>query len=290
MSIRFIWLLSLSLFCSLSSAEPIIWLKPNMPPYTIQDGPEKDQGRIDLVAKMLQEEMSEYSHVEKVASFSRILQDLAVKPDICSAALFKSAEREKFIEFSVPYMLGLSNRLVVHATTSAQLQPYLNEQGQVDLDKLLQSNNFTLGVAKDRKYGAVLDSIIKRFSQSNAIYSRSGIDQLKGLLIMSLKGNRQISGFLSNPDQVMYLLSQQNITEHDFVFYELKDNPPYLLGYMGCVKNDFGKAVIAKANDLLLKTRHNVIADLNEKWLDQGSLEKYRAWVKQEFAPQAPSK
>lgn len=281
---RFYYVLLLLVFSNVVFAvDTIVWLKPNMPPYNIQTGELQGQGRIDLIEQLFQDALPEYKHIETVSSYSRILQEIVNKDNICSAALLKDEKRAEFIAFSEPYMIGLSNRLVIKKEDEALIQEYITSKGEVDLDRLLNYGNFTLGIAKDRKYGSEIDTIIKSYRAGKSVYQRGGEDQLKSLIAMSLLGNRGISGFLSNPDQVNFLLDEKKVSRDKFIFFEIKGNPPYLLGYMGCVKNGFGREVINKINEIILQKRSNTFADINERWIDMRSHEKYRGWIKEIF-------
>jgi uncharacterized protein (TIGR02285 family) len=267
----------------LKAEETIEWIRSDFPPVYILDGKYKDQGSSDLIQKFLIDSLPNYRHVQSTANFARIMEEIRNKENVCCAALLKTPEREKFTEFSVAQCVLLTNRLIIKRQDISQLRLYITKDQTVNLNSLLQTGTFTLGVAKGRRYGKNIGQILKKYYGSNTVYERAGEDQLKGLIKMLLSGTRDISGILGYTNEVHYNSKQLAIDANQLKSYPIEGSPPYILGYIGCSKSDFGKIVISQINRIVEEARMNQIAEFYEKWLDQEVSTKYRGFVKEAF-------
>ncbi len=163
------------------------------------------------------------------------------------------------------------------------LLPYLSSNHTVDLDSLLRSTSFVLGLAKGRKYGAELEAILRKCRDSNAIYQRASMEQSEGLLRMLYSGRRNIEGILGFPEEVQYALKQANIDDQQIVSYAIEGTARYLLGYMGCSKSTLGQTVTRQIEPLLRENRTDKFSGFHQQWLPQASKMAYQELLQRAF-------
>lgn len=65
----------------------ITWMEVSMPPYFIQEGPEKQQRYGDVVSAILQEQLPEYEHLEVVTNVTRHFHKFKQGEKVCSVGL-----------------------------------------------------------------------------------------------------------------------------------------------------------------------------------------------------------
>ena len=80
----------------------ISWLKAHFPPFTILKGKYANTGMTDRFQTLIEDNLPEYTHKTNVTpmNYKRILANLKQGKHVCSPALLKTPEREKFIAYS----------------------------------------------------------------------------------------------------------------------------------------------------------------------------------------------
>lgn len=265
------------------ASETITWYTTNISPLFIDEDQHQQRGYLYLIQKEIVNVLPTYHHLYKEGNFARIIKEIKTNDHVCSVSLLKTPEREQFIAFSIAHSLILANSLIVKKDRVEKLLPYLNHNNAVDLDALLSSGNFVLGLAKGRKYGTELETILKKYRYSSTIYQRASTEQSEGLIRMLLLGRRNIEGILGYPEEVQYVLKQANIDDAQLVSYPIQGTPAYLLGYVGCSKGKLGQAVIRQIETVIRKHRANEFSVFHQQWLPQASKETYHKLLKQAF-------
>ncbi len=261
--------------------EELIWLGADFPPAFIKKGPNANQGHIDKIEQYLKHRLSEYQHSSENANFSRILTSLKSRSDACSAALFKTPEREKYIEFSKPIYLILSNGIIFKRSSLAKFRPFIDQDKSISLSKVLQSKKTVLGISNNRSYGNQLNAIINQYRDTSAVYHRSGSNQLEGLLQM-LQFNR-IDYLIGYFNELQYVARQQGINPNELVFYPASElHTPYILGYIGCSKSKQGRQVIRSINQQLDSIRKQFV-QYYAYWLDKPTQKLHRELTERYF-------
>ena len=270
------------------NTQKIVWLYPDVPPFNIDQGPNRGKGSIDLIEMFLTNALPEYQHLRDVASFVRTRNEIVAKDNICTAALLLYKDREAFIEYSIPYMVVLPVKLIIKKSDRYKVIPYLNQQGQVDIQDLLFSGLFKLGVSKGRRYGNKnLDEVIQNPVKPNSIYIRHGTDQLSGLLQMLTAVDRAIHGVLGYPDEAAYFSGQLDISMDSLELFPIKDDPEYNSVHIGCSKKSaLGKAIIAKLNPIIEANRRTLFLDFATMWLSDDFAQAQRRLTLKAFAAQ----
>ncbi len=268
-------LLSLSFaFPHFSSAkDAITWMEVNMPPQFIQGGAEANHGYGDVITAILKEQMPEYEHYTMVTNVIRHFNRFKQGEHVCSVGLYKTAERESFMHFSMPCMLVLPPVLVIKKDKLATF----GEHKSVRLDDILQNKDCIIGLGKDRSYGSEIDSIIKRYPDRDNLLFFTGQELTTNFFKMLLRD--RIDGLIGTPDEIMFQAEKMGIrdTIATLTIEENQRNYAGWLGVVGCSKTEWGRSAIDTINKVLLKQRPSErYRAAYERWLDANSLETYR--------------
>ncbi|MFK0345325.1 TIGR02285 family protein [Pseudomonas asiatica] len=255
-----------------SAKERIFWLVRDLPPFTILEGPEKDQGVIDQLLPLLIRQMPEYDHsIVRVnrARGIQMLQDL--NSFTCDPTLLWTPERAEYVRFSLPSLGVLSGGLVLRKDSEALVAPYLHGQ-EVDLHGLLSKAPLKLGVVAERSYGTQIDAILRQLPDS-AFSRHYGNDATANLLQMQQLGRlRMVLGYWP---EVRYLVEQQGGALADYRFHPVQGVNRYQFLHVGCSNSELGREAIAHIDQLLPALRRDVLPGLYARWLDPALQEDY---------------
>jgi uncharacterized protein (TIGR02285 family) len=281
-------LASLALILTLASPvsaqpkETLVWLKRDLPPLFIFDGPEKGQGVIDQLLRQLIAGMPQYKHSVLKVNRARGLQMLHEPALTCDAALNWSKERESWIAFSMPVFRAMSNGLAIRRNDREVLTPFLKD-GEVDLAALLATGSVTLGIVAERNYGEYLDGLLKQ-APGKVLTSHYGNDALGSLLQMQRLGRLQL--LLGYRPEIRYQAQQQGIAEDELQFYPIRGTGKYLSGYIGCTNTPQGRQAIVEINQLLRALPRDHLSEAYAGWLDPQSRSDYLQAAKTFFEQQ----
>lgn len=265
------------------SKESLLWLKRDLPPLFIFDGPKKGQGVIDQLLSRLIAGMPKYQHSVMKVNRARGLQMLHEPSLVCDAALNWSKERESWIAFSIPVFRAMSNGLAVKRVDREVLTPFIKD-GEVDLAALLATGRVSLGIVAERNYGVFLDALIKQ-APPKALTLHYGNDALGSLLQMQRLGRLQL--LLGYRPEIRYQAEQQGITEDELQFYPIRGTGKYLSGYIGCTDTPQGRQAIIEINQLLRTLPRDHLSEAYAAWLDPESRSEYLEASRQFFEQQA---
>ena len=253
------------------TGEPLIWLKRDLPPLTIFDGPKKGLGVIDQLLPMLIAGMPQYQHSVMRVNRARGLQMLHEPSLVCDAALNWSKEREKWIAFSIPVFRAMSNGLAVRRVDQKVLTPFIKDD-EVDLAALLASGSEKLGIIAERNYGEYLDGLLKQ-APADALAPHYGNDALGSLLQMQRLGRLHL--LLGYRPEIRYQASLQGIAEDELQFYPIRGTGKYLSGYIGCTDTPKGRQAIVEINQVLRTLPRERLDEAYAAWLDPESRNDY---------------
>jgi uncharacterized protein (TIGR02285 family) len=251
--------------------ETLVWLKRDLPPLFIFEGPKKGLGIIDQLLTKLIAGMPQYQHSVMRVNRARGLQMLHEPSLTCDAALNWSKERESWIAFSIPVFRAMSNGLAVRRVDREVLAPFIKD-GEVDLAALLATGSVTLGIVAERNYGEFLDALLKQ-APPKALTLHYGNDALGSLLQMQRLGRLRL--LLGYRPEIRYQAQQQGIEEDELQFYPIRGTGKYLSGYIGCTDTPQGRQVIAEINQLLRTLPRNYLSEAYAAWLDPESRREY---------------
>jgi len=272
-------LLSMAL-TPVQARERLLWLVRDLPPFTIFEGAEKGQGVVDQMLPLLIEQMPEYDHTIMRVNRARGIQMLQDRSSFtCDPTLLWTAERAKFVHFSVPTLGVMSSGLVVRKQGEAMLTPFLQDQ-QVDLKGLLDSTQLKLGIVAERSYSTQIDGILRQLPDT--VFSRHyGNDATASLLQMQQLGRLQL--VLGYWPEVRYLIQQQGGSLDDYRFHPIQGVNRYQFLHVGCSDSPLGRAAIEHIDQLLPALRRDTLPALYARWLDPELREEYLQQSKQFF-------
>lgn len=282
-------LVSMWLICGLTlpmlaqAGESLVWLKRDLPPLFIFEGPNKNQGVIDQLLRQLISGMPQYQHSVKKVNRARGLQMLRESALTCDAALNWSKERDNWIAFSVPVFRAMSNGLAVRRADREVLTPFIKD-GEVDLAALLATGSVTLGIVAERNYGEFLDALLKQ-AAPQALTLHYGNDALGSLLQMQRLGRLHL--LLGYRPEIRYQAQRQGIDEDELLFYPIRGTGKYLSGYIGCTDTPQGRQAIIEINHLLHNLPRDDLSEAYAAWLDPESRSEYLQASKVFFEQQA---
>ncbi|WP_096509225.1 TIGR02285 family protein [Pseudomonas izuensis] len=263
--------------------DTLIWLKRDLPPLFIFEGPKKGQGVIDELLTELIAGMPQYQHSVMKVNRARGLQMLHEPSLTCDAALNWSKERETWIAFSIPVFRAMSNGLAVRRVDREVLAPFIKD-GEVDLATLLATGSVTLGIVAERNYGEYLDTLLTQASPKT-LTRHYGSDALGSLLQMQRLGRLQL--LLGYRPEIRYQAQQQGIAEDELRFYPIRGTGKYLSGYIGCTDTPQGRQAIIEINRLLRTLPRDHLSEAYAAWLDPESRSAYLEASREFFEQQA---
>lgn len=282
---RMLVLLLLCIPSPLPAKDTVTWMEAVFPPFYIQSGANQEQGYGDIVTDILQEHLSDYEHEEVITNITRHFYKFKQGEKVCSAGLYKTAERDAFMYFSIPSFITLPPVLIIKKENIANF----GHQTTVPLADVLANKGLMIGLAKDRSYGKTLDAILEQHKGQGNLVEFTG-QELSFNLFQMLLRNR-LDGIIVLPEEALYQAEQMGI-RGQVLTLTLAENLQNYDGWMssvGCSKNAWGKEMIEKINAILLEQRPTErYRAAYERWLDAGSIEQYRKAYSEVFLKTRP--
>ncbi|MBN1546718.1 MAG: TIGR02285 family protein [Syntrophaceae bacterium] len=273
------------LICFLSSASvlaeecEIFWIHPEQAPLSIKKGYGAGKGTIDRMETFFAKALKDCRHSYESGNYDRILRMIRKKENACCIPMYITPEREKFIVFSVPYQIVMSNALIVSDSGRKKLEPFIGPDGKVMLEDVV-ANGLRIGVAKGRIYRGIIDQIIEKHKNSPGIVEHPGPQQMVDSLIeMMIEG--RIDALIAYPWEAQYVAKVKRVKVYSLPIAGMDD---YGLTSVGCSKTKEGEEIIRRLNKIILEHRTTPeFMDFAEHWLDSAGLERHRVFTAREF-------
>jgi uncharacterized protein (TIGR02285 family) len=274
----------IALLCLLLAALPagaqegsIEWQLYNQPPLSMLDGPNRSQGVLNLGLKQqLLPQLTQYEHRFAEVPIKRLLLTLKTQPHACAFGLFKTPEREAFMQFSLPILPQLPPGVVVRRSEFEALQPFVNGDGALKLKDWLASGSGRLGVTDGRSYGAAVDALLAPLRGTPRVPVVAADAPVRNLLQMVVLGRLEMA--LSLPYEPRYLELAEGMDARALRYLPLAEQPRQLVAYAACAKGPFGEGVIKRINAVLAKPEvQAALIGYYERWLDEDSRQLARA-------------
>ncbi|WP_319585948.1 TIGR02285 family protein [uncultured Desulfobulbus sp.] len=273
-------LVSLSALPASATKDSITWMEVSMPPYFIQEGPDKNQGYGDLVSAILEEQLPEYEHFEMVTNVIRHFDKFKQGEKVCSVGLYKTPEREEFMHFSIPSFLTLPPVMITRKDTLSDF----GSRSSIKLEDILRDKKIIIGLSKDRSYGIQIDRLLKQYKDRENLIVYAGQELSANYFKMLML--KRIDGLIGLPDEAMYHAEKLGMRDQlaTLIIEENQQGYEGWLCAVGCSKNEWGRAVIDKINKILLEQRPtDRYRGAYERWLDANSLQRYRTIYQEVF-------
>jgi uncharacterized protein (TIGR02285 family) len=260
--------------------ETVTWMEAAMPPFFIQSGGQQDQGYGDIITDIIQQGLVDYEHDTITTNITRHFYKFKQGEKVCSVGLYRTPEREEFMYFSMPSFLTLPPVLIIKKDALSRF----GNRTSVQLTEILNDKKLMVGMSKDRSYGSTTDDILRKHKGSGNILESTGQELSLNLFKMLLKG--RLDGIIGLPEEALYQAEQLGIRDQ-LMTLTIEENQNGYEGWLssvGCSKNAWGRAIIDKINEILLKQRLTERYRMAyERWLDPNSIENYRRVYKDVF-------
>lgn len=260
----------------------IQWLYTEQPPiFFITKGYGAGMGTGQRTTLFFINQLKDCDHVLNSANVARVISTMKQYENACHASLYPTPEREKFIEFTIPVRITLSNALIILDSQRDRFKPFLNAKGHISLEDLIK-NGFRIGIAKGRVYRGIIDATLKKYKNNRHIIEHPGLEDAVGKLVRMMVAGR-IDALLGYPAEAHYVArTLESTTKVRSIHITGMDE--YGLSYAGCSKTERGKAIVKRLNAIILKHRTTPqFMDFVEHWLDTDEVKRLRGYVAKEF-------
>lgn len=225
----------------LVASERLTWAVMDLPPRYILAGENKGKGIADQQLHIYQEQMPEYEFEFIEMNFSRIVKNMKNGSSLCTAALFKTPEREAFMHFSIANDLLLPEAIYIRKKDWEQF----GQVAALSLKSFLSGASLKGGVQRGRTYTKEVDLILQKHEQIHRV-SRSA--QLLTMLI-----RERLDFVLEAPLTMGYLMNDEAKAQLTSMY--ILEYQPYVNIYVACTKNSQGFKVITQINEILQRQR-----------------------------------
>jgi len=250
----------------------VTWLDMDVPPFYILKGEYADTGIADEITKLFQHHLPQYAHKRMSVTFARAMEQFKSGESVCHAAFFKTPEREEFAYFS-----AVPSDIVppVGITVKKKNLEKFETGSPLSLAALLQNSSLRCGAVKGRSYGAEIDQLLLRYQNKKHVFLRTSGQMYEGMFSMLLAD--RFDYLIGSPLEAMYASKSVSEKGEEIVNLPLQENSSYLLGYVACTKNEWGKQMIEKVNTVLRQERPTEqYKSFFERWLDERSFVQFR--------------
>ncbi len=185
---------------SMSNAMPseiIVWCKLDQSPYYMLDG----KGVHDQIIDYFISHLPEYDHRFIRSNVKRALNGIKEKESVAFVGIYKTPERRKYAHYpEIPLYLNLNTVLVFRKSDARGIRPFIRNDDTVDIEKLILSKKFIIGISKGRRYSGIIDEMIGKYEDTGVFYLRSSADITTGHLKMLVKN--RIDAYFDQPISV----------------------------------------------------------------------------------------
>ena len=222
----------------------VTWILSDFPPFIVTDGPSlPGEGFIDFTLRYLVERMPEYRHQYEVAGIARAIGLMEQGAPVCHPALLRTAEREKVAVFSGPAHFALSHMVVARRDRLDRLFRHMDDEGAVDLARLLADPTLTTSLTEKRAFSPMID---KALADAGPSRNRPTIGVRFDSPFLQLDAGWIDYIFAYPVEPGWYRKSGRISPDADLVYLPVAGSEDYVLGGIGCTRGAWGDAVIRR--------------------------------------------
>lgn len=252
------------------AAERITWAVQDFPPFQILDGSAKGTGSFDGLLDLLITHLPQYEHDVVAMTFARREAETKQGSDLCTPGIFRTPAREPFMEFSVPALLHLDNRLVFRVERS----PRFANGDAMDLETVLQSKDLMGGIAAGRSYAPNIDRLIAHYSGTpNLIVRPWKSEQFFQMLLAG-----EVDYIILFPHEANFL-AQKFSAQEKIGIRPIVGTPPSIATTVACTRTPLGARIIADVNAVITKSLDRLeYRHLSERWYQDSDKDLIRRY------------
>lgn len=251
------------------TGDTVTWVYFSYPPLFILENDKDPTGfGIDITSLAISA-MPKYKHVVRKIPIKRFVAQMkAGKTCICAYGMIKTPDREKWAVFSHPCRIIIPRMIVIRKNDVLKF----GGGSAVSLSKLIKNKKLTLLLKKGTRYGERIDKILNENSGSvNITYLYSdalGQQELKMLMARHGDYFLSLSSTIYDAEKLGYA--------DKIALIPIKDET-YITGCVACSKNERGKEVIEKINNMLRKEiASGKIYQILSRWVPDKMLREFK--------------
>jgi uncharacterized protein (TIGR02285 family) len=240
------------------AGDHITWLHPEFPPSYIVSGEFAGQGYLDQQLAVLQAKMPGFTHSVVSAPLKRIWHELPRVDGYCFLGASITEERLKLALFSKRGIDTPIIQLAMRAEEVERIRPYLNANGEVDLDRLKFAPGLEGAYTDTASYGSLIDKFIHAQDRTVVL---TGVVEMRHPFTLLQNGR---TGFIFVwPEQLTYFKrsTHSELATASYRIAGTSDAQPY---YVACSKGLMGQKAITRINAILAEPAawHEFVAPL----------------------------
>ncbi len=224
------------------AGDTITWANLHFPPWMILKGENAGQGVWDTLLKELVANLPEYDHEMVEMKNVRYEEFARQQAHVCKVYYFKTPEREELLHYSIPSVVFLANYVVMRKEKAREL----GNPASISLERLLDDTRFTGTFVEGRSYGKEIDPLLQKHMGMSHLLFRVADNQN----LFEVLG-------LGRADYILEFPAVRSFFEHDLDIHpelaniSIEGITPYNVTYVTCVKNEWGKRVLKKVDEIL---------------------------------------
>jgi uncharacterized protein (TIGR02285 family) len=240
-------LVSVCITHAIANDNEITWLITNWPPWMILEGDDRGTGRFNHILALAQKKLSQYRHLEVKMNWRRVWFEISQGKHICNIFAYKTDEREKIAYFSEPHTFVLPNAIIMkHHNIQKMGNPT-----SYSIVSLLKDNRFNGIIERTRSFSFKLDGILEKHLPGSNLIRKSAKPES---LIKMVDANR-IDYTIEYPIVASYFDQKVCLNKGFLSSILIEELPLYNTVCVACPKNEWGKKVINRWNNVFRKLK-----------------------------------
>nr|WP_281255647.1 TIGR02285 family protein [Desulfamplus magnetovallimortis] len=228
------------------SKDSITWMILDWPPWMILEGEDKGNGRFNHILKVAQDNLPEYDHVTEIMNWARFWHEVEQNNNICYPFGLKSGNRENLVYYSIPHTFVLPNAIIIKKADADKL----GNPESYSIVTLLSDKRFNGYAEKNRSFTEKVDTLLKKYESGSNLTRVSA--RAESLIKMVSTG--RIDYTIEYPIVAEYYNKKGDDTA-SITSIPISEMEPYSYVYLCCTKNEWGKRIIEKWNEVLRRIK-----------------------------------
>ncbi|MEW5736795.1 MAG: TIGR02285 family protein [Thermodesulfobacteriota bacterium] len=226
----------------------ISWLVIHYPPFEVLRGPDKGQGRFDLLIDLYIKNLPQYEHEKVEMNWARFWTGIREGKHIINPFSIRTEERTHYALFSQPNIFGLPVEVAMKKSALEKL----GNPASISLRGLLY-DKWLKGIRESkRSYGQVLDEIMQsRGAESNMEGAPISADSIVRMILSGRADYTIEYAFITR-----YLAARlAGEYPEPIVCLPIEEAPPFQETSVACPRNEWGEKVIRDIDAMLDKLK-----------------------------------
>jgi len=229
-----------------SSKEKITWPYVCFKPVYICQNDQLVDGAGFNVLNLIQRNLPRYKHEVIQMPIKRILESAKEGNKVLFYGLYKTPEREEFLEFSLPCRISTPTYLVIRKEDISKF----GGGKQASLKTLLKNQSLTFLYFQSISFGTGVDELLEIYKDGPNILTEYDTTKMTQKSLKLLLNKR--ADYMLSLDGTGY--DARELGVHDEIAYlSIEEQNHYDVGYIVAPKTDWGKTIIKQINEVLKK-------------------------------------